>query len=66
MTRAEQVVYSNTHAGVAHTRKAAQKACAGMSRDHVRNKDIYMFTDGSRIVVCKNKVMLEFTAKAGI
>lgn len=64
MTRAEELLVRNQLAG--YVRKAAQKACAGMSRDHVRNKDIYMFTDGSRIVVYKNKVMLEFTAKTGI
>lgn len=64
MTSAEELLVGNQLAG--HVRKAAQKACAGMSRDHVRNKDIYMFTDGSRIVVCKNKVMLEFTSKTGI
>jgi len=64
MTRAEKLLAGNQLAG--HARKAAQKACAGMLRDHIRNKDVYMFTDGSRIIVCKNKVMLEFTAKAGI
>lgn len=64
MTRAEELLVGNQLAG--HARKAAQKACAGMSRNHRANKDIYMFTDGSRIVICKNKVMLEFTARAGI
>jgi hypothetical protein len=64
MTRAEELLVGNQLAG--RVRKAAQKVCAGMSRDHVRNKDVYMFTDGSRIVVCKNKVMLEFTSKSGI
>lgn len=64
MTRAEDILLGLATAG--QIRKQAQASCAGMSRDHVRNKDIYMFTDGSRIVVCKNKIMLEFTSKTGI
>lgn len=64
MTRAEELLVGNQLAG--HVRSKAQKACAGMSRNHVTNKDIYMFTDGSRIIVCKNKVMLEFASRTGI
>jgi hypothetical protein len=32
-------------------RRAAQVACAGMTRDHRKNLDVYQFTDGSKIVV---------------
>ena len=65
MTRAEEIVFW-AHGLAGGVRKAAQKACAGMSRDHVKNKDVYMFTDNSRIVVCKNKVTVEFTSRTGI
>jgi hypothetical protein len=66
VTRAEQLLKSNHLATAGQVRKLAQKLCAGMTRDHRKNKDVYMFTDGSRIVVCKNAVSLEFSAKAGV
>lgn len=65
MTRAEQIV-AEAHGLAGSVRKLAQKACAGMSRDHSKNKDIYMFTDTSRIVVSKNAVSIEFTSRTGI
>lgn len=65
MTRAEQIVKEGF--GLAgKVRTLAQKACAGMSRDHLRNKDVYMFTDNSRIVVSKNNVSVEYSARTGI
>lgn len=64
-TRAEEIVFWS-HGLAGGVRTAAQKSCAGMSRDHLKNKDIYMFTDGSRIVVSKNKVIVEFTSRTGI
>lgn len=64
-TRAEQIVKEG-FCLAGKVRKLAQKACAGMHRDHNRNKDVYMFTDSSRIVVSKNKVAVEFTARTGI
>lgn len=64
MTRAQQLLAWYHTAG--QVRKQAQKLCAGMTRDHRKNKDVYMFTDGSRIVVCRNAVSLEFSAKTGV
>lgn len=65
MSRAEQII-AEAHGLAGKVRKLAQKACAGTSVDHVKNKDVYMFTDTSRIVVCKNKVIVEFTSRTGI
>lgn len=49
MTRAKEITRVNHTA--TRVRRAAQKACAGMTRDHRKNLDVFMFTDGSAIVV---------------
>lgn len=64
MTPAQQILAHCHTAG--RVRRQAQKLCAGMTRDHCKNKDVYMFTDGSRIVVSGNKTSLEFSAKTGV
>lgn len=65
MTRGEEIVFW-AHGLAGRVRRQAQKSCAGMTRDHRKNKDVYMFTDGSRIVVSKNTVSIEFSAKTGV
>lgn len=54
MTRAKEITSVNHTA--TRVRKAAQKACAGMTRDHRQNHDVYKFTDGSAIVVAGMQV----------
>lgn len=58
MSRAKEILAKHHTAG--QVRRAAQKACAGMARDHRKNKDTYFFTDNSRIVVIGNTVRLEY------
>lgn len=57
MTRAKEIIDTNQKASA--VRRAAQKACAGMRRNHRANRDVYLFTDGSRIVVAGCCVYLQ-------
>lgn len=54
MSRAKEITSVNHTA--TRVRRAAQKACAGMTRDHVKNNDVYQFTDGSSIFVTGQRV----------
>lgn len=58
MSRASEVVFW-AHGLAGAVRRQAQKACAGMTRNHKADRDVYMFTDGSRIVVARHKVYVE-------
>lgn len=48
-SRAAQVLRTAHTAG--QVRRAAQAACAGMTREHRINRDTFTFTDGSSITV---------------
>lgn len=52
-------VLADTNGLAGHVRKAAQKWCAGMTRDHRKNKDVYSFTDGSSLTVVGHKVYID-------
>lgn len=54
MSRAAEITRINHTA--TQVRRAAQKACASMSRSHVDNCDLYTFTDGSSIAVTGNNI----------
>ena len=56
MTRADQILHTSHTRG--QVRRAAQKACASMTRDHRADRDEYRFTDGSSIIVTRNTTML--------
>lgn len=49
MSRAAQVKRTAHTAG--QVRRAAQAACAGMTREHRIDRDTFTFTDGSSITV---------------
>lgn len=57
MSRAKEVI-QGTNGCAGAVRKAAQKACASMTRQHKLNRDEYKFADGSAVVVCGHKVYL--------
>jgi hypothetical protein len=40
-------------------RRAAQKQCSGMTRDHRADRDCYRFGDGSTITVTRQIVRIE-------
>lgn len=54
--RAVQIFCMGETAG--RVRVNAQKWCAGMTRDHCMNRDVYSFNDGSQIVVSVNRVTI--------
>lgn len=56
MTRADKILHTSHTRG--QVRRAAQKACASMTRDHRADRDEYRFTDGSSIIVTRNTTML--------
>lgn len=57
MSRASQIVRTAHTAG--QVRRAAQAACAGMTREHRANRDTYYFTDGSKITVDDRTLRIE-------
>lgn len=57
MTHAKRLISANPEP--AHLRRAAQQACSGMRRNHVNDRDVYFFADGSRIVVARRRVFLQ-------
>lgn len=57
MTHARTIISANSVP--AQVRRAAQQACSGMRRNHVNDRDVYFFPDGSRIVVARRRVFLQ-------
>ena len=57
MARANQILLTAHTKG--QVRRAAQKVCAGMSRDHRADHDEYRFTDGSSITVTAAKISIQ-------
>lgn len=51
------------HLNTNELRKQAQKRCASMSREHLKNKDTYKFTDGSRLIIINTRAYLEYGVK---
>jgi hypothetical protein len=62
--RAELIMAA--HNSLPAIRVVAQRECAAMKRDHRKSRDVYMFTDGSRLIVTLTTVSVEFTSRIGI
>lgn len=59
MVKVAEYLFSKYH-NLDTLRVQSQKRCSSMSRDHLKNKDVYRFTDGSRLTIVSSRAYLEY------